>query len=284
MKIIHVYDGHERVYPGEGSVPSVVYEIAKYTSEKGGHDVTIFERRWEGTEYKEEIDGIKFERVDVKISSNVSNEEIVAREIKRPSGLLKLILDRTIFALKANEWLKENNFDVIHVHLPFAANLLVNINRDLRRKIIYTAHIGEERKRFALDSSAPLALKFFSPDLYLMKRVKKSVVLNEPLKEKLVEKGIKEDKLEVIANGVNVDEFDISEDEIKKVREKYELNETTVMFAGTITPRKGVEYLIKAAEILKEDNVLFLIVGNTRIDRQYAERVMSYARKKDVKA
>lgn len=32
MKIIHVYDGHERVFPGEGSVPSVVYEIAKYTT------------------------------------------------------------------------------------------------------------------------------------------------------------------------------------------------------------------------------------------------------------
>jgi len=35
MKIIHVYDGHERVLPGEGSVPTVVYCIAKYTLRKG---------------------------------------------------------------------------------------------------------------------------------------------------------------------------------------------------------------------------------------------------------
>ena len=60
--------------------------------------------------------------------------------------------------------------------------------------MIYTAHIGEERKRLALDSSAPLIFKLFSPDLYLIKRVRKSIVLNKPLKKKLIEKGIKKEK------------------------------------------------------------------------------------------
>ena len=35
-----------------------------------------------------------------------------------------------------------------------------------------------------------------------------------------------------------------------------------------------VECLVKAAEILKENNVLFLIVGNTSLDREYANKVM----------
>jgi len=157
------------------------------------------------------------------------------------------------------------------------------MNRGLRERIIYTAHIGEERRRFALDSSAPLALRFFSPDLYLMKRVRKSVVLNEPLKEKLIERGIEEGKLEVIPNGVNVDDFNLSKEEIERVKEKYELNETTVMFSGTITPRKGVVYLVKAAKILKENNVLFLIVGNTNLDREYANKVMEYAKLRNLK-
>jgi len=67
------------------------------------------------------------------------------------------------------------------------------------------------------------------------------------------------------------------------VKEKYELNETTVMFSGTVTPRKGVEYLVRAAEILKENNVLFLIVGNTNIDREYADKVMEYAKQRNLK-
>jgi|GEM_PF-6354202 hypothetical protein len=62
--------------------------------------------------------------------------------------------------------------------------------------MVYTAHVGEEGRRFGFDS-APMALKIFSPDLYLMKRVRKSVVLNEPLKRKLIEKGIPGEKLEV---------------------------------------------------------------------------------------
>jgi len=148
----------------------------------------------------------------------------------------------------------------------------------------YFAHIGEERKRFAFDSSAPLALKLFSPDLYLMKRVRKSVVLNEPLKEKLVKKGIPEERLEVIPNGVNVEDFDVSEEEVERVKKKYGLEGIVVMFAGTITPRKGVFELMKAAEILNRKDVLFLVVGNLDLDREYSQRVMEYARSKGINA
>jgi len=56
-----------------------------------------------------------------------------------------------------------------------------------------------------------------------------------------------------------------------------------VMFSGTVTPRKGVEYLVKAAEILKENNVLFLIVGNTNLDREYANKVMEYTKQRNLK-
>ncbi len=283
MKVIHVYDGHERVFPGEGSVPSVVYQIAKYTA-KLGHDVAVLERRWTGTDYEEEIEGVRFSRFDLNICSNVSNMEIVYKQIKKPTGVLRLIADRIFFAFKANKYLKQNNFDVIHVHLPFASNVLINLNRDLQEKTIYTAHIGEEKKRFALDSSAPLALRFFSPDLYLMKRVRKSVVLNEPLKEKLVEKGIEGGKLEVIPNGVNVDDFNISEDEVKGVRGKYGIDDgrITVMFSGSITPRKGVIHLVKAIGMLNDNRILLLVVGNPDVDKDYAETVRDYAKKKEI--
>ena len=285
MKIIHVYDGHERVFPGEGSVPSVVYYLAKYTAKKG-HDVTVLERRWVGTDYEEEIDGIRFVRFDLNICSNVSNKEVVYDLVRKPSGVLRFVLDRTVFALKANEYLKQNDFDVVHVHLPFAANILINVNRKLREKMVYTAHIGEEKKRFALDSSAPLVLKLFSPDLYLMKRIKRSVVLNEPLKEKLINKGIEEEKLEVIPNGIDVDEFNLSKEEVERVKRKYGIDDdkVVVMFSGSITPRKGVIHLVKAVETIKDGKILLLIVGNPNVDREYAKMVMDYVKKKNINA
>jgi len=282
FKIIHVYDGHERVFPGEGSVPSIVYELAKQSA-KLGHDVTILERRWQGTGYEEKNDGVRFLRFDLKICSNISNKEIVAEQIRSPLGALRLVTDRFLFAFKANEF-KLNEYDVVHVHLPFAANVIANIKRKLRRRMIYTAHIGEETKRLALDSSSSLVLKIFSPDIRLMKKVTKTVVLNETLKRKLIAKGIPKEKLEVIPNGVNVEDFNMPGEEVERIKVKYGLEGTVVMFAGTVTPRKGVEYLIRAGEILKDKKVLFLIVGNLNLDREYAEKVMEYAKRKGVNA
>jgi glycosyltransferase involved in cell wall biosynthesis len=117
-----------------------------------------------------------------------------------------------------------------------------------------------------------------------MKRVRKSVVLNGPLKEKLVKKGIPEERLEVIPNGVNVEDFNVSEGEIERVKKKYGLNGIVIMFAGTVTPRKGVFELIRATEILNRKDTLFLIVGNLDLDREYSQKVMEYAKSKGINA
>jgi len=99
----------------------------------------------------------------------------------------------------------------------------------------------------------------------------------------LLERGIPEEKLEVIPNGVNAEEFNVSEKEIESVRKKYGLEEIVVMFAGTVTPRKGVLQLIRAAEILKYGkDALFLIVGNLNLDREYVQKVMEYAKSRGV--
>jgi glycosyltransferase involved in cell wall biosynthesis len=279
MRILHVFDDYgtpgERALAGQGSVPTVVYYLAKYVARK--HDVTILERDHGILPKKEFIDGIRYVRIDAgKLHA------APYKLVKGFSGLTRLIGDAFNIARKTNKFIVREEFDVVHVHFPFASSILVNLDVKLRDKVVYTAHIGEERKRFAFDSSAPLALKLFSPDLYLMKRVRKSVVLNEPLKEKLVKKGIHEERLEVIPNGVNVEDFNVSEEEIERVKKKYGLEGIVVMFAGTVTPRKGVFELMKAAEILNRKDTLFLIVGNLDLDREYSQKVMEYARSKGI--
>jgi glycosyltransferase involved in cell wall biosynthesis len=194
-------------------------------------------------------------------------------------------MDRYTLALEFNKVLKSENFDIVHVHFPFASSILVNLNNKLKDKMIYTVHADEYRLGLSELLKPPLVARIFSPDLYLMRRVRKSVVLNEPLKEKLVKKGIEEDRLEVIPNGVNVEDFNVSEEEVEKVRRKYGLEGIVVMFAGTVMPRKGVLQLIKAGEILNLGrDILFLIVGNLNIDREYAQTVVEYAKSKGVNA
>jgi glycosyltransferase involved in cell wall biosynthesis len=281
MRILHVFDDYgtpgERALAGQGSVPTVVYYLAKYSARK--HDVTVLERDHGMLPKEEFIDGIRYVRIDA--------DKLPAapyKLIKSFVGLTKLIRDAFDIARKIDGFITREDFDVVHVHFPFASSILVGINRKLGYRMVYTAHVGEEKKRFALDSSAPLALKLLSPDLYLIKRVKKSVVLNEDLKSKLVARGMDEEKIEVIPNGVNVEEFNVRKEEVERVKVKYGLYGTTVMFAGTVTPRKGVEYLIKAGEILNDKNVLFLIVGNLDLDMEYAQKVIEYAKSKGINA
>ena len=267
MKIVHVYDGHERVFPGHGSSPYIVYNIAKYTAAKG-HDVTILERRWKGLDYKEEIEGIKFERMDLHFCSSVSLKEPPQELITSPIGLLRFVLSRTEFAFKALRYLKKNGFDVILVHLPFAAVVLVTLSRKLREKMIYGEFIGEAKKRLKLGSSKeiPLLFKFFSPDLYLMKRVRKVVLQNERVLSELVLSGkIESEKGTVILIGVDTSVFNPNIN-AGNIKERYGLNDKTiVLFVSTFIPRKGVEYLVRAANIVVNQlgykDVVFLLKG-----------------------
>ncbi len=267
MKIIHVYDGHERVFPGQGSSPYIVYNIAKYTAEKG-HDVTVLERRWEGLEYREEIEGIKFERIDLHFCSHTSREDLPQDLIKSPTGLLRLILDRTEFALKSLRYLKKNNFDAILVHLPFAAFILVTLSRKLRKKMIYGEFIGETKIRLKLGNAKdiPLLFKLFSPDLYLLKRVRKAVMQNEGVLLELVASAkIDPEKATAISLGVDTSVFNPNID-AGNIKGKYGLKDKTiVLFVSTIIPRKGVEYLVRAANIVVNQmgckDVLFLLKG-----------------------
>ena len=276
MKILHIYDGPERVIPGEGSCSHIVYSIAKYTA-KNGCDVTVLERRWRGLDYREEIEGIKFERIDLHFCSSISRKEPPQELIKSPIGLLRFILDRTEFAFEALRYLKKINFDVILVHYPFAACILVTLNRKVRKKMVYGEFIGEAKKRLKLGSAKdiPLFFKFCSPDLYLMKRVRKVVMQNETVLSELVSSGkIEPEKVTAISLGVDTSEFfpDIS---VNNINEKYELNgKTTVLFASIIIPRKGVEYLVKAANIVVNQigykNVLFLLKSRVS-EKEYLE-------------
>ena len=54
------------------------------------------------------------------------------------------------------------------------------------------------------------------------------------------------------------------------------------MFAGTITPRKGVDRLVKAAEMVLRDHkdVTFLLVGNLKLDEEFVNRVVKYVKDK----
>ena len=284
MKILQIFDCYgipnARALPGgeNGSVASVVYYLSKHLVFKGC-DVTILERDLGGKLPREEyIDGIHYCRIPAK-----SLPAHPYKLIRGLSGVTKLLIDGYIMAEKIDNFIKYNDFDIIHFHFPFAASVLVSLNRKIRKKTIYTAHVGEESKRFGLTSDTPLSLKLFQPDLYLMKRTRKSIVLNENLKYKLIQKGLKEESIEVIPNGIDVNEFNsFSRKDIDAAREKFKVNDKVLLlFVGKIIPRKGVNVLLKAVKLVVEsghNNFVLFLVGDTSLDTEFYNRMVNYVK------
>nr|WP_081597021.1 glycosyltransferase family 4 protein [Haloferax sp. BAB-2207] len=274
MKIAHVYDEHYRVSPEKGSVAKVIYNLAK-TQAQLGHDVTVLERQWKDLPKQERQGTIQFVRFPLPIGSDIEGEEVPYKQIKSPTGLLTLLFDRLDLALKLRKHFKETDYDVIHFHVPFAANILIHICPKIRKKIVYTAHVGEEDTRFGLakNNFVSRILSLFSPDLHLMKRITASSVLNERLKEKIPPSDVR-----VIPNGVDVSEYNPENTELVDLKSEFNIQTPFVLFVGTITPRKGPDILLDAIRSLEQadniDDFSFVFAGNQEIDIEFATNLI----------
>lgn len=265
MRVVHVYDGHERVHEGRGSVPDVVWNNARWVAE-AGHDVWVVERQWRGLGPTATHEGVRFRRLDLPTGSRDPWTDVPYEQVGDPFETARLVVDRTAFALAALRRLPADP-DVVHVHLPFAANVLATVAPWLRDRLVYTAHLGETERRVTEPR--------FSPDVHLAKRTARTVALNEEMRRAFVDRGVPAERVAVVPNGVDVGRFDDVPSGLERsVRERYGLDEgPTVLFVGTVTPRKGVLDLVAAVERAGGDVANVVVAGDDELDPEYVSRV-----------
>lgn len=122
-------------------------------------------------------------------------------------------------------------------------------------KVVYTEHLWTDE--YCLKN--PLSQIFQLFGLWLLDWVtNKTIAVSGSVAKFLINKGItRPEKIAVIYNGIE----ETKKGQLKKA--KNETKETVIGFVGSLTKRKGVEYLIKAISILKEQGlkVKGVIVG-----------------------
>ncbi len=288
MKIIQVYDSgwDERVYPPTlGGVTSHIFFTSKHLA-RMGHQVTVLERKSSPQDPDEEdIQGIRFVRT--KARRLAGHYHTLPQD---PLGPLRLSIDSVIFALWVNGLVRKINPDILHLHHRiWSALLLVTLNRPLRRRTVYTAHTGELGAQIDIRKGSWRATLFppYWPYLYLtrrpylhyfhlMQRVRKVVVLNEKLRTTLIFLGkVRAEDVVAIHAGADIETFHphINAEEVK---EKYGLrNKVTVLFVGTVIPRKGVGTLVKAIEqvVRVHPNVVLLMAGDLKLNEEYSRQI-----------
>lgn len=149
--------------------------------------------------------------------------------------------------------------DIVHTHASLSARIAAKQCKDC--KIVYTRHCD-----------FPISSKYKYKIVRLLNKkineglTDKVIATSEQAKENLIKQGLSEEIISIILNGVN-QMPKISEEEKKKLREKYSIedNKIVVGYLARIEELKGHKYFIEAAKIISDkfkDKYKFLIMGS----------------------
>ena len=109
----------------------------------------------------------------------------------------------------------------------------------------------------------PLNVQALIVEKKVLEKSKKIISVSEGVKKEILDNyNISEEKINVIPNGVDLNEFKPNKEKRGKTREQLKIdeNEVVLMFSGYEFKRKGLRYIIEALPKIKGD-VKLLVVG-----------------------
>lgn len=163
------------------------------------------------------------------------------------------------FTYFSTAFLKNTNYDVVNNH------------GDCRHKGIFTSHGSHTYFIHKI-----LKKKGSSLDRYIMNleeyifgkgNYKKVIVVSELVKNQLIECfDLPEKDIEVIYNGINLDEFASNEDIRVETRKKFAIqkDEHVLLFVSNDFKNKGLDTLINSLGYIKDKKIKLLVVGKDR--------------------
>ena len=235
-----------------GGIKAVSYNLSK-TLAKKGHEVTVYTTdadigysRLSGVHSVRNVDGI-----DVRYFRNLSNLLAWRHHLWLPLGMIK--------AMK-----KEiKTFDIIHIHDFRSIQNIIAHHYAKKHRIPYVlqAH-GSVLPIFQKQGLKKIFDIFFG--YRILRDASKVIALTKTEAEQYKERGVDEDKIEIVPNGIDLSEYE-NLPEKGEFRRKYTIrdDEKMILYLGRIHRIKGIDLLVKAfADLVKElDGVKLVIVG-----------------------
>jgi len=245
--------------PKRGGVQTAAYNTAKFLS-KFGHNVVVVTSKW----------------ADERRKLHKMDDFLVYRfksynppEIKGITQISSLRFN-PIMLFKLPKLIKKHKIQLIHAQgRLFPISWLTTIMNKLVFKRPMFVNV-QGRLEVGISGVIENAFdKIITKHIY-QKVLKKIICVSESLKARLSNLGIKDDKLVVISNGVDISKFTKIPD--AKFFDKYldgKNNYKKVVFVGRLDAQKGVEYLIRAIpNVIKNyTKVHFFILGNGNLEK-----------------
>lgn len=212
----------------------------------------------------------------IRNSQKIVYKGIIVHRLHVPKQFQKkfrnIVTDIPVYSvywkIKIRDFIKENKIDVFHIHdLPLASTIK-NIKSKSKKIIILDLH---ENYPFALKDYA-FTNTFFGKLLISINKWKRKeiewchkadylITVIEEAVERYKSLGIPKEKIMVVANYVNQDEF-LSTEDNPKILNKFQ-DKFVVTYVGRFDVHRGLESIIKAMpEVIKKcKNIKLVLVG-----------------------
>ncbi|WP_297766479.1 glycosyltransferase [uncultured Muriicola sp.] len=158
----------------------------------------------------------------------------------------------------------QNEYDLIHVHLPNPlANLAIFLTRP-KCKIIIHWHLDIINR--------PILLKLYSPlQDWLLNRSDKIVATSQNYIDgsKYLQKH--KNKTNYIPLGIDITDLEVDDAVVARIKKRF-MNKKIVFGLGRLINYKGFEYLIEAAKDFDED-IVTIVGGVGKLERELKQRI-----------
>lgn len=161
--------------------------------------------------------------------------------------------------------LKGDEYDILHAHLArsFQCDLAAFVSKLKRKPFLITAH-GSLGSHLHVDRGQRIRTLHIAHDFIarsVFNAADKVIALNQFEKQNLIQIGVDINKIAIISNGIQLDEFKKGYYNFKG---KYGIEGKFVLFVGRLDMVKGLDALIRAFHLVKRQNfhdVKLIIVG-----------------------
>jgi len=220
-----------------GGTEIASYYIAKYLAVKG-HEVHVITRRDPGLPRNEYVEGFYIHRIG----------------IPRMGTLILKVGGLTLFTLDLCILLKKMQPHIIH-----AQGILMGLPCLICKKLLKIPFV-------VMSQGSDVYGYWFYKSLIsrlVLKNADAVIALTEDMKKQMLK--IHSREISIIPNGVEIETFSaITREEARRTL-GIDAHEKILLYVGRLHPAKGVRYLVKAMDIIKNyygDNVKLIIVGD----------------------
>ena len=215
-----------------GGIARVVHDLS-HRLIKDGHEVTVVTYRDGETPYFEDDKGVKVHRID--------------NYMINPNNFIDWIMQMNFnMVTKVNQIIaEEGGFDVIHAHDWLVAYAAKTIKNSYNIPIVATIHATEAGRNSGIHDETQ---RYINDTEWMLTYEATEVIVNSNYMKNEVQRlfGLPFEKINVVANGVNLNKFS-GMDRDYTFRRKYAMdNEKIILFMGRLVYEKGIQNLLAA--------------------------------------